>query len=283
MAQMKQHIKTPFLICLAIGVGFAVFCCSLDGTKKSYLLAERLLSDGSYIAAVNEFEKVFSRDPKGALGQKALFRAAMTQMLYLSQNDLAIRKFNTIIETSNDKDVVWEAKKYIGEILFSKLEDYAQSLQYYQSVLKSNPSANEAPEFLFRTGRSYFFLSKFSEALGVYEEIRKKYSQSIWAEKALLEEGLSMFTRGEKGGVKSKQLSDFQKGVALYEDFIKLYPKSVGVVQARFGIASCLEEMEQLDTAFEKFKELRSSYPAPEVIDIKLRRIAERRVQQKAN
>jgi TolA-binding protein len=62
--------------------------------------------------------------------------------------------------------------------------------------------------------------------------------------------------------------------------FMKRYPQSTLIPDAKFGIASCLEEMDQLDAAYHAFEELRSTYPSPNVIEVKLVRIRERKDQR---
>jgi TolA-binding protein len=146
----------------------------------------------------------------------------------------------------------------------------------------------EAPEFQFRIAKSHFFLWHFADAIQAYETLIKSYPQTPWAEKASYEIGVTYFTRGEqhagRGGLASMSLardSDvYQEAIDAYEKFLKKYPNSELAPQARFGIAACLEEMDQLDAAFHAYEALRASYPSPKVIEIKLARIRERKAQR---
>lgn len=253
--------------------------CGLDGTKKRYVLAERFWTDGKYESAVTEFSRVYSRDPKSRLGHQALFRAAMTQAYFLSQYSDAIRKFRAYTEIEKDPSSVWEARRQIGELLFSKLERYDQAATYYQELLKLLPAHDpEGPFFQYRVARSDFFLRKFDDALKAYQELVKTYPSSSYAEKAAFELGSTYFIRGEQ--LQENGTESYQKAMAAYQLFLRKYPSSGLTPQAKFGIASCLEEMDQLDRAYQAYEELKSTYPSPQVIQIKLARIKERKAQR---
>jgi len=264
-------VLVVFGMLLGLGSG-----CSINSAKNRYVLAEKLWSDGRYAAAVVEFDKVYAKDTKGKLGLQALFRAATTEMLYLAQYEDSIRKFKAYEEGAGQNEQSWEAERDIGEILYSKTEQYDQAILHYQNMIRRRPMSPENPELLYRIGRSEFFLWRFDEALDTYRELIKKNHDSPWAEKALFEIGVTYFTRGEqRAGSES-----YQDASDAYQRFITQYPKSELVPQAKFGIASSLEEMDQLDAAYHLYQDLLTSYPSPSVIQIKLARIHQRQSQR---
>ena len=175
--------------------------CSVDSAKNHYVLGEKLWSDRKYSAAVSEFEKVIAKDPRGKLGMQATYRAGMTQYLFLGEYGNAVRKFRSYAEISTDPVSVWNSQLQIGEILFSGADQYDQAVLHYKSLLKQKPEAAEAPEFLFRIGKSQFFLFQFSEAIETFQDLIKKYASSnlpsaaLWVEKAAFEIGSTYFTR----------------------------------------------------------------------------------------
>ena len=118
---------------LAMVFSLGIAACSVDSAKSRFILAEKLWSDGNYAAAIGEFERVAQRDPGGSLGREAIFRAAMTQSIYLNQNNEAIRKFRAFTEAVGDTDQAWAAQKEIGEILFTRTESEAKSTVEFQT------------------------------------------------------------------------------------------------------------------------------------------------------
>ncbi|MGZ6334247.1 MAG: tetratricopeptide repeat protein, partial [Bdellovibrionota bacterium] len=119
---------------IALAAFLGLTACSVDSAKNHYVLAEKLWSDRKYQASVSEFEKVTAKDPHGKLGLQALYRAAVTQSLFLSQFSDAIRKFKSYAESSHDGPSVWDAEIQVGEIYFNKTEQYDQAVQHYQRL-----------------------------------------------------------------------------------------------------------------------------------------------------
>ena len=284
MAAARPHPPrrpSKLVATLALAAALLSGGCGINSAKRSYVMAESLWTDGKYAAAVAEFEKVIAKDPGGKLGLMALNRAATTQALFLNQYAEAVRKFRVFAEISQDAEAAWEARRQIGEILFSKTENYEEAIAHYTQMLGLKPQYPEAPEYLFRIGKSQFYLRQFSEAVQTYRDLIQKYPGSHLAEKALFETGITLYTRGGSSPRTRGSGPDYyQQAIDAYERFLKVYPGSELAPQARFGIANCLEEMDLLDQAFEAYLALRGKYPSPNVIEIKLARIKERKSQR---
>lgn len=258
---------------LIFGVVFAFAGCTVQGSKRSYILAERFWSEGNYADSVREFEKVVKADPKNALGMQALFRAAMTQTLFLHQHAEALDKLKTYLQLTEDPEMSWSARKEVGEILYSKQRKYGEALVWYQELLHQRPRSKDAPEIHFRIARCQFFLWKFSDSIQTLKEIEFKYPGSSWAEKAAFEIGMTLFTQADDENVGSS----FPVVVQAFESFIQRYPKSHSVPHAQFWIASSFEEMERFDDAYARFEALKGKHPEPHLVEVKLKRIQERR------
>lgn len=267
------------LVALTLALG-----CSANSPRNKYLLAEKLWTEGKYAAAVVEFEKIAVRDSKGKLGLQALYRAAVTQTLYLSNHVDAVKKFRVFAEEAGEVPLAWEARKQVGEILFSRLERHEEAMQHYRDLLRRRPDAPEAAEFRFRIAKASFFLSRFNEAIDVFQEIVKQHPGTPQAEQALYEIGVTHFTRGghpAEGAPEKVMGADYREAVAAFKEFLKKHPNSRWAAEAAFGIAACHEELDQLDLAYQEYQALRASYPSPKVIEIKLHRLRERKSQRR--
>jgi TolA-binding protein len=267
-------------------MGVLLLCaCGANTAKKNYVLAEKLWTDKKYAAAVTEFDKVYQKDPHGKLGLQALYRSATTESIFLSEYSEAIKRFRLFVDRRGDDAdglaSLWDAEKQIGELLYSKTEQYDQAIVLYEKLIKQAPTSDEVPEFQFRIAKSHFFLRQFDQAVQKYQEIESKFPQSPLAEDAAYEIGLTQFTRGEQhpGGA-GPGMGSYQTAIESYQRFIKKYPASPRTPEARFGIASCLEELDQIDAAYLIYQSLLSTYPAPKVIQIKLVRLRERKAQR---
>ncbi len=275
--QTKKYTK--LLSCLVI---LTLSACTIGSAKRHYIIAEKLWSDRKYEASVDEFEQVIRRNPHGDLGQNALFRAAMTEMIFLNRYVDALIKFQSFVERSPPSSGhQWSAQISIGEIFYQHLRKYKEAIQHYEYLIENNPRKKEIPQLLYRIGKSYFFLWDFDESIETYKKLISRYPESKFAEKAEYEIGMSLFTFGEQTpGGHGPGMDVYQKAILQFQQFTRKYPNSSLVAQARFGIASCLEEMDKLEAAYQSYKELEKTYPSPNVVKIKLIRIQERLSQR---
>ncbi len=262
-------LKTAF--CFVISI--VLLGCTIQGAKKNYILAERLWADGNYTGSVREFEKVIKTDPKSILGLQALFRSAMTQTLFLEQHAEALEKLKTYLQLTEDPEMSWNARKEVGEILFSKQRKYASALAWYQELLHQRPRSPDASEIHYRIARAQFFLWKFEEAIQSFKEIELKYPKTSWAEKSAFDVGMTFFT---SAGEEEATLG-FNQAIQSFEAFIKRYPSSKFIAQAEFWIASSFEELDRLEEAFTRFSALKGRHPEAHLVEVKLKRIQERR------
>ena len=267
-----KHGAARIILIAAIALQFG---CSGQSQKSQYLLAERLWSDGNFAAAVAAFEKAANRDPKSKMGVQSLFRAASTQLLYLNQPTDAIQKLIRYSELTPDPQASWEALLQVGDIYYSKLDQSENAIKLYQSLLKKREHPPEEAEIRYRIARSYYLLSRFKESSEGFEEIMRAFPKSKEAERAELDLGSVSLAQAESG------TETYQRTIQKFQKFISTHPDSRWISEARFGIASALAEIDRLDEAEEIYLDLLKSYPAPQVIQIKLARLRERKAQKR--
>ncbi len=246
------------------------------------MLAERLWQEKNYAAAVAEYERVVQKDPSSEIGIEAAFRAATTQSLFLNEQLPALRKLNRIIEVNREHRLAQGANKLIGDILFSKLEQYEQSIQHYERMLEEYPDDPSRDEYSFRIGKAQFHLLKFEASIKTFRIVAEKYKGTEWGKRARFEIGVSEQTRGHQLQTKEARLAQdaFKSATQEYQEFIKLYPDDPLALDAKFEIGNCLEEMEQVDAAYKAFEEIREKYPNRSVVEMKLKRISDRKTQK---
>ncbi len=246
------------------------------------MLAEKLWQEKNYVAAVGEYEKVVQKDPSSDTGIEAAYRAATTQTLFLNEHIGALRKLNRLIEVNRDHRLAHGANRLIGEILFTKLEQYEQAIQHYEKMLISYPTDPSRDEYTYRIGKAQFHLLKFDDSIRTFRLVTEKYSGTESAKLALFSIGVSNQTKGHQLQSKEVKLAQeaFKRAVTDYEEFIKKFPTDPLRLDAKFEIGNCLEELENVDAAYEAFESILAEYPNRSVVEMKLRRIRERKKQK---
>jgi tetratricopeptide (TPR) repeat protein len=274
-------LKTSAGIFLAL-VFFVLSSCTSQNPRDRFLLAERLWQEKNYSAAVTEYEKVVQKDPSSDLGIEAAFRAATTQTLFLNEHLGALKKLNRIVEVSRDHRLAHPAYKLIGEILFAKLEQYELAFQIYDKMLQFYPNDPEKDVYAYRIGKAQFHLLRFDDSIKTFRVVVDRYPGTESAKLAWFAIGVSEQTKGHQQQSKEPRLAQdsFKQAVKDYTDFIRLYPADPLVLDAKFEIGNSLEELDQVDAAYEKFEEILEKYPNRTVVELKLKRIRDRKSQK---
>jgi TolA-binding protein len=269
-----------------------VVACGGSGAKSEYILAEKLWADKSYAAAAAQFERAFQKDQKGALGKQALYRAATTQYLFVKKYSAALALFRKYLEVDPEGTAARDAEIQIGEILFDRLSQYDAAIQHYRKWLREHPGDPQNPEFLFRVGRSQFYLWQFEDAIQTFESLAMQTAEERWLAEAFYQAGmahLALAGQGQdRGGATEAEDSDvgmskkerYKRAIAAFEQVGSRFPKSKAAPEARLGLATAYEELGQWQDAIDVLEPLVSAYPVPQVIKIRMIRIRERLARQ---
>lgn len=266
--RQKQKIKL-FLFILFIHLTG----CGSSKIKSQYIIAEKFWNERNYEAAVIEFEKVTKIDSESELGKQALFRAAMTEAVFLKKYKSAIQKFQIYIKLNPGEDKIWESNLQIGEILFNYSQNFEAALIHYQNLLNQFKKAKNTPEIYFRIGKSFSNLQDFNKSIEAYEELIRTFPKYESIDEVYFEKALNFVVLGEFKSQKiAKKIgkTDFFEGIKQLNEFINKFPRSKHVPEAQFWIANSAEENGDLKNAILQYRELLRKYPNQNVIRLKL-------------
>ena len=280
-SRLLQAATATIIMLLASG-------CGGSGIKTEYVLAETLWQQGNYEASARQFERVYQKDPKGNLGHQALFRAAMTHYLFLRKFPQAVELFTKYIEVAPEGSGVNDARMQVGEIYFNKMSQYENAIQHYRKLLKDSPKSADSPEFLFRIGRSQFFLWRFEEAIQTFQALISAAPQSHQAAEASYQIGaahLSIAAQPKSSVSEDDEEGDeprvdlkarYRLAIQAFENTEARYPKTHAAQEAALGVVTAFEEQGLWEDALNKLKSMGAEYPIPQVIKIRSHRIQER-------
>jgi tetratricopeptide (TPR) repeat protein len=263
----------------ALFPGMMLAACTVQSsTSNHYLTAEKLWTEKNYPAAVAEFDHVVKEAPNSAIGLQALWRASMTRTLFLDESDEALKGFETFIERAGSSELAPQAEQEMGEIYFSKLNQYAKAIPFYQKLLDSHKfSPDDEAKFTYRIARSHFLSNRLKPAIDGYEKLRAFYPKSPLYDKAQFDLANAWYAVGD-----SDKLA-YPKALKLFQDLAQktMLRNHALYVESIFGEASTLEEMDQFDEAYELLQKIENDYPAPNVIKIRMLSIEDRKKKKR--
>ena len=249
-------------------------CTIQSSTSNHYLTAEKLWTEKNYPAAVAEFDRVVKEAPNSAIGLQALWRASMTRTLFLDETEEALKGFETFIERAGNSELAPQAEQEIGEIYFSKESQYAKAIPYYQKLLDSHKfSGDDEAKFMYRIARSYFLTNHLKLSVEWLEKLMATYPKSLLFDRAQFDLAEALYAMGDG------DRTAYPKALKLFQELAaRMAQKNHSLyVQALFGEASTLEEMDQLDEAHDLLMKIENDYPAPNVVKIRLASVEARK------
>ncbi len=245
--------------------------CAVDSAFRRFNQAERLFTQGRYAASAVEFGRVLSKDPPADLAAKARYRLAEVQTLFLGKHAEAVENYKQFIQLAPDSQGAWVAQKEIGEILFSRLEDFTKSIEHDSVIVNLTKDTKERAEITFRLGRANFLLKRFGNAEKFYREAMQLDPKGEWRPRALFEVGMSQYTR------ETKSAAGFERALSTFRHFMAEYPGHEKAIEAEFMVGCCLEELQQIGPAISIFQKIEDRYPVPGAVKIRRLRLEGRK------
>ena len=269
LREIRRGIRTATFLFLGLAGG----CTVQSSVSSHYLTAEKLWTEKNYAAAVAEFDRVVKEAPDSAVGLQALWRASMTRELFLGEPEIALNGFGLFLERAANSDLAPQAQLEIGEIYFSRLNQYKKAIEHYQRLLEGGRfSPEEASRFHYRIGRSYFREGQIREAIRWYEKGLGAFPESGIALKMRFDLASSWYALGDsEKGAYGKALKYFEEAAAQAKNQDHRIE-----VESLMGKAQTLEELDRLEEAFALFESIEKDYPAPNVIRVRMHRVSER-------
>jgi len=248
-------------------------CTVQSSTSSHYLSAEQLWTAKNYRGAVAEFDYVVKESPNSPVGLQALWRAATTREWFLGEYEEALKGFELLLERAGNSELAPRAQIEVGEIYFSRLGRHQKAIEHYEKLLASGGFGPEdRAKFAYRIGRSHFLMNRLKKAIGIFEGALANHPGTAMVPRIKFDLANAWYALGET------DRAAYPKALRIFEELSdqvrhsdhRLYVESI------FGAAAILEEQDELEKAFERFRLIENDYPAPNVVKVRLYRIAER-------
>jgi len=242
--------------------------CNANSPETRFQLAEKLLEDKKYEAAASEFQTIVDRAANPKISLEAQIKVAEINHLYLGRTEEATKAYKEFLKRSKDADRNRKVEKVLADLQFQEFENYDEAIATYSKLLKQEASQEDKEEIIFRIGRALFLKPKFDDSVKIFEYLKTNFPQGKYFWKAELQIANAL---GSKGNC--------QEAIKRYTEMSKnpLFPADLNPL-AIFGKASCLEELDELDDAYNILSSIRGTYPVPSVIENKMLKIKRRKI-----
>lgn len=265
----KQTAKTLLNIkrfTLSLAAGLVLTGCTSSWQKSEFRDAQREVDNKNYEEALKTFTRVIRRNAESDIALEAARKASRIALLETKNYPLAHEFFHHIVLYSPSEVERLDAQKKIASLLFENLLNYQQAIVEYQKLLTLNPSPEEAFEYRFNIAKSYFQMNNFYQAAVEVDDIMDRGPPSEHKFDLLLFKGSLLLTE--------KKLDE---AIATLTKLDREFPERSKKEGVGLNLAVCYEEKGDFNRAIEILEKVKLSYQNPEFIELKIKRLKERR------
>jgi tetratricopeptide (TPR) repeat protein len=260
------HQPTFSKIAVVTTVLLSIAGCRLSFTNIEYRKGQKAAEKQNYASAVEHFKKVMLRAPESSEAIASAREAARISLFETKKFSDAVMFYEHLVRFSSQERERREAQQKIADIYFEKLTDYARAIEEFNKLLLIRAAGPEEAEYRYKLAKAHFYLNRFDEAqneidraIKIADAPEKKYDLQMFL--------ASIFFNTKR----------IEQAIEIYNGLTKDYPDRAKSENIAMNIVVCYEELEAFDKAIDKLEKMRPTYADPEFIDLKIKRLRERR------
>lgn len=262
--QFRLLVSGALLLMIVFFGALSYYVYNLDqALEQDFFQAESLVERGQYEEAVSLFRKIYDRHPSFHLAPQALYQSADVLNLFLGRHQEAVLAFLLVEKDYPGHDLAQKAHRQVADIYKNRLRDYGQAIVAYQKLL--DQGAPEGDRLQYELADAYFRLENFEQARIEFEALTRAYPSSALLSEVAYRIAVTYSLEGNP-----------EEAEQAFRRIMETWPDSPYTLEARFGLASALEDREELVEASKILEELAGKYPNEEALAKKTEQVNER-------
>ena len=222
-----------------------------------------LRQETRYSEAVELFKELYAEQPSFVRIPQAIFQIAEIQDLYLGRYSDALLTYLMLERDYPDAPEVFAARNQVAVLYKYRLNDCGQAIAVYQKVL--DDADGNSDQLQYEVADCYFRLNNFTQARIEFESLLKNDPQSDLFAEVQYRIAMTYALEGK-----------LPEAAGAYRVVIERWSESSYAVEASFGLATVLEEQEELVEALKILEELKGIYPKEDILTRKTEQVRER-------
>jgi len=273
MEELKRQGKAPktrlwvvlglIFVSLVATIGFWYYVNLQTRLEVTFQKGLELRQAGKYVEAVDLFDKLHDEYPDFERVPESLFQAAEIQDLYLGRYSDALLTYLMLERDFPEAAEVVQARKQVAVLYKYRLNDCGQAIAVYQKVLDQPDPGND--QLQYEVADCYFRLNNFDQARIEFDSLVNNYPQSILIAEVQYRIAMTYALEGK-----------LPEAAGAYRLVVERWSESPYAVEASFGLATVLEEQEELLEALKILESLAGIYPKQEILERKTAQVRER-------
>jgi tetratricopeptide (TPR) repeat protein len=235
---LKSFFPVLFLLLLSTTAAVTFAGCGASEEVRMFEEAERLLSEGRYLPAVEAYSSLINAFPGSPHVPGCQYKIAFIHNMYLDDLTGAMNAYSTLLYMFPKSPEAVRARADRARI-FSGLGDHMGAIEEYQWLLENGPD-DKGDGFRYDLAMEYIKINDFGQARFELEELLT------------------------------------EQAIEAYDEVVSRFIGQPVSLEARFSKAVVLEEAGRLKEALKLLKELEDEYPNREAVKIRISSTEER-------
>ncbi len=260
---LKSFFPVLFFLLLLATAAVTFTGCGASEEVRMFEEAERVLSEGQYLPAVEAYSRLINTFPESPHVPGCQYKIAFIYNMYLDDPTGAMNAYSTLLYMFPKSPEAILARADRARI-FSGLGDHMGAIEEYQWLLENGPD-DKNDGFRYDLAMEYIKINDFGQARIELEELLTKTPSTPLAPGSYYQLANTYYLEGS-----------LEKAVEAYDEVVSRFKGHPVSLEARFSKAAVLEEAGRLKEALKLLKELEDEYPNREVVKIRISSTEER-------
>ncbi|MCK4690323.1 MAG: tetratricopeptide repeat protein [Desulfuromonadales bacterium] len=221
-----------------------------------------LESRGELEAAQQRYQRLYHAYPESEQAVEALLRVGRIQQYDRRLEQQALLSYLQLEHDFPEHPLVLAAREEAAGIVKYALRDYSRAIGFYQRLLEHENGRRD--QYLYEIADCYFRLDNYTQARIELETLLKQYPQSSLIAEVLYRKGGLLLLENRLDAARQDWLQ-----------LIAQFPESSYGMQARFNLATLLEEDDLLQDALDAYQQLQN-FPRPDLLKEKIEHLKKR-------
>ncbi len=261
--QLTQRNTNLFLILFLVA---GLTGCHFSSINAEFRDGKAAADSRDYDTALKKFDRVIKREPEGELGVESARLGAKIAHYEIKDYQKAIEFYSNLVTYSDNPTERKDSQKKIAEIYFENLNNYKKAIEEFNKLLSLKTPQDESINYKLKIAKANFYLNNFFQAESEVESALKLADEKESRFDLLLFLGSVYYN--------TKRINE---AIKIYEDLMARFPERSKAENVPMNIIVCYEELELFDKAIDGLKKLRETYTNQEFIDLKVKRLEQRR------
>lgn len=260
--------KDCFLWLSVIAVVFTNSGCGRPG-ERELSSARSMIKDKKFKDALDQLDRAILRSAENQIGVASAREAARVSFYEIKDFKRAVSYYKKLVLFSVDAAERMSSQKQIANIYFDQLTDYPNAVTELNRFIAMTSSNEDKVKAKMDLARAYYYQNNFIQAESEVEELIRAASNK--------DQKFDMMVL--KGNIYLAK-KDLQKASMVFKQLVMENPQKATRDNVAFTLAVAYEEMKDYKSAIEILESMKAFHPMPEYLDIRIKRLAERKKNQ---